>query len=295
MPDFKSVLKSLEFEANPRQTKKARSSLLNETGWELPAELEQFYDIADGGELPHLQCRFLPLEEALEYAGIFAEIESYRGLPIFESHNASSDPCLIMIGGPFPGAIYQHHHDLDRRVFAPGVYSFLQHLAKLPEEWINLEEQNFVYPKKLNQKEQRIVKKLLELSQTDLQDEYEPQLLVGLALSMLRDEDVSEYFTGWEHPNHHARHEIEYRLKNIGSTESQSIVNKSADNQQEFVKQALKVLKQAGFTASSSTGLNIYVKEGDSHLNVEMFYDRRNKPDCWDYLLERVRFFASME
>lgn len=272
----------------------SQRKLLSKVGCRIPKAVADFYQSCNGGRIAAIQCRFYPLAEAVDLIGAYDFVASLHFLPLFVSENNESDPCMVGLDGPLAGYVFQICHDGPSRVHAPNINALLRSLSGISTDgFLIIEDHTFVYPKLLTASEAKTVGKLIDLSKTEREIEYEPALMIELAMSMMTDDDCVSVIGDINHPDHNARHEITYRYKRIGTPAAKRALKRHETDVKSFVKRAIAFLTKSGFTATTTDGLNIHVKEGNSHLNIPVFYDRKDSPDCWDYLLERVRYFAS--
>ena len=292
--DFTKAFATAGFVATKPLKEKVRKKRLSELDCEIPAEIEAFYEQCDGGSVEELSCRAYPLAQAVGLVGMYDFHAGFRFLPFFVAQENESDPVMVGLEPPLSGYVFQLCHDLRSRMLAPSISSFLRSLPSQPEdEFFCIEESTFVYPKALSESEQETVEGLIARSMTELEVEYEPQLLVELALSMLTDEACIDLLRDLDHPDHNARHEIADRLKQIGTPAAEQILGKAEDELKAFVGQAIEVLKEHGFDATTTSGTDLRVRETkEMGLNVPAFFDRRNDADCWEYLVERVRYLS---
>lgn len=272
----------------------SRRKLFSTIDCRVPKAVTDFYEVCNGGRIAGIDCRFYPLAEAVELIGAYDFVASFHFLPLFVSEHNESDPCMVGLDGPLTGYIFQLCHDGPSRVHAPTIDAMLRLLSAITlDGFLIIEDHNFIYPKSLSDSETITVDKLITRSMTELEIEYEPLLMVELAMSMMTDDECVDVIGEIEHPDHNARHEIIYRYKGIETAAAKRALTRYENDVKSFVNKAIEFLNRNGFTASTTDGLNIHVKEGNSHLNIQMFFDRKDTPDCWDYLLERVRYFAS--
>jgi hypothetical protein len=61
------------------------------------------------------------------------------------------------------------------------------------------------------------------------------------------------------------------------------------------VAKAVAVLKQAGLDAHTVERTQIRIDPGPVWLNVPVFFDRRDKADVWDFLVERAKVFVGLK
>lgn len=282
------------FDAAKPLTEKKREQLFSQVDCEIPAEVQSFYEHCDGGSVAALSSRFYPLAEAVDLVPSYDFHADFAFLPLFVAENNQSDPCMVGLEPPLSGYVFQICHDGQSRVVAPSISSFLQALASQPDnEFFQIEESTWVYPKALSEAEEETVERLITRSLLDLEIDYEPALLVELALSMLTDEACIARVKDLDHPDHNARFEITDRLKQIGTPAAEETLAKAEDELKAFVEQAIEVLKEHGFDARTTSGTDIRVSDTrEMGLNVPSFLDRRNDADCWEYLVERVRHLS---
>ena len=267
---------------------KTRQQLFSRLGCPMPPEVEAFYEQCNGGRIPGLACRFYPLSEAVEIAGYYDFKISLRILPFFVSEENESDPCVVGLEPPLTGYVFQLCHDFPSRVLAPSLSSFLKSLASQEaDDAFSLEDATLVYPKALSKAERKTVADLLARSRMDLEVEDEPALLVQLALSMLTDEECVSALGEADHPYHNARFLMTARLRQIGTPAAQALLDQAERELGAFVQQAIRVLTEAGLNATTERGTDLRIS--GKLANVGAFYDRRESPDCWEYLVERAR------
>jgi len=167
---------------------KTRQQLFARLGCPIPAEVEALYEQCNGGRIPAPGCRFYPLSEAVETSGYYDFQTSLRILPLFVSEENESDPCVVGLEPPLTGYVFLLCHDLQSRVLAPSLSSFLKSLASQEaDDGFSLEDAMLVYPKALSKAERKTVADLLARSRMDLEVEDERGLLVELARSMPSD------------------------------------------------------------------------------------------------------------
>jgi hypothetical protein len=281
----------------------SRKRLFSKLDCKVPNEVSAFYQVCDGiGPKPHRirrskrqqspsqPGRFYPLAEAVEMAGQWDFLVSFRLLPLFEFENNISDPCMVGIDGPLAGYVFQICHDTPTRVHAPSIAGFLKDLAaKTPEQLQWMEQTSFTYPKKLTAAEKKTVQKLIDRSMTAL--DAAPSVLIALAMSMLTDDEFVSLMGGVKHPNKHAQLEIIHRLKRLNSVEAKRALQSLEISQKDlkaFVKEAVRRLKKAGLPANTNAaGTTIQLDIGPNYsYDGEELYRRKDSPGFWDRLIE---------
>jgi len=164
----------------------SRERLFSQLGCPIPADLSSLYEMCDGARSKKAECRVLPLAEAVELIVAYDFIESFKFLPFFESENAISDPVMFVLDGPLRGYIYHHRHDGTKRVLAANISQFARAFGKLGSNRVDLENTVFDYPRKLSEREKKVVQKIRdEVGDSD-------SLLDDLATSR-----STEKKTGW--------------------------------------------------------------------------------------------------
>lgn len=289
--DFTGAFEAAGFQAAKPSKEKVRRRHFSHLGCEIPAEVEAFYEHCDGGTVDALSCRAYPLSQAVGLVGTYDFHAELRFLPFFVADENASDPAMVGLEPPLSGYVFQICHDDRSRMLAPSILSFLESLPSQPDgEFFCLEEATLVYPKALSESEQATVDALIARSMTELEDEYEAELLVELALSMLTDEACIELLAELRHPDHNARFVIKDRLEEIGTPAAQELLAKADDELKAFVSQAIEVLADEGITAVTQRGTDLRVSgETDTPLNVAAFFDDRADDGFWEHFVERVR------
>ena len=258
--DFKEAFEAGGFVATEPTTEKARQQHFSYLECEVPAEIRAFYEHCNGGSVDALSCRAYPLAQAATLVGTYDFHAEFRFLPFFVADDNASDPAMVGLEPPLTGYVFQICHDDRSRMLAPSIPSFLQSLASQPEvEFFHIEESTFVYPRALSESEQETVDALIARSMTELEEEYEAQLLVELALSMLTDEACIDLLRGLNHPDSNARFVIKDRLQEIGTPAAEEILAKADDELKAFVARAIDVLKKEGFDAATASGTDLRV------------------------------------
>lgn len=291
------ALARLHLEAKPPRERDLRERFFSSLDLGARAEAEALYSQCDGGAIPRLGSRIYSLAEGSRLIPWYREQLGFNVLPFFVADNSESDPCVVGVAPPLRGHVFQLCHDLPSRILAPSISSFLEVLAAWPaDDPLWLEDTAFVYPRDLSPADQETVEALIGRSVSELEIEYEPQLLMALALSMMTDEACLARVRDLDHPDHNARYEISARLKSIGTPAAEEILLRSDEQLRAFVAQAIQVLTRQGFEAISRNGTDIRIgSKADIALNVPVFFDHRNDVDCWDYLVEGARRLSGLK
>jgi hypothetical protein len=298
------------FKLIPPKRKHSIAELTADVLSSVPNDLLALYTLCDGGQCKALNLRVIPLAEAADAARTFADLYPSMGyIPVVADINGES--CFLATKGPLKGYIVLVHHEERDEIKSRSLRGFLEVLAKNRRSngWL-LED--FLYddgrprgqtPFELSGKERtagdlKAARAMLKLAEKQVDskegaDEYAH--LFELALMLLSDKQSKEILALLKHRDHEVRRLAEQRAACLKSSKAAATRKNAAADLAAFVKQAVNVLKKNGLDAHVVNGTDIRIDPGPVWLNVPVFFDRRHTADVWDYLVERAKFFVSLE
>jgi hypothetical protein len=304
---MRKLLGDAGFKVEPPQRKHSIEALTSDAAAKLPEELYALYTICEGGRCERLgRLRILPLAEAARLAKSFAGWRPTMGyFPVFD--DAPSDPVCVCTSGPIKGYVVFVNHDGSDVILARGLSGFLTILARTPpgKDW-RLEDAmfepappkhvpfEFAGPQRAAE-DIRAARQLLKIAESSVGGDDEYVHLFEMALKLLSDEQAAEIAALLKHRDHEVRRIAQERLAESKSPAAAAAVRAADDELAAFVEKAVAVLKQAGLDAHVVNRTQIRLEPGPVWLNVPIFFDRREKPGVWEFLVERAKVFLGLK
>jgi hypothetical protein len=304
---MQKLLGDAGFKAEPPQRKHSIEALTGDIVPKLPEELYALYTVCDGGRCERLgRLRILPLGEAARLAKTLCGWRPTMGyFPVFD--DAPSDPVCVCTSGPIKGYVVFVNHDGSDVILARGLSGFLSILARTPpaKDW-RLEDAMFepAPPKHVpfelagpqrSAEDIRAARQLLKIAESSVGGDDEYAHLFEMALKLLSDEQTGEIAALLKHRDHEVRRIAQERLAESKSPAAAAALQAADDELAAFVEKAVGVLKQAGLDAHVVNRTQIRLEPGPVWLNVPIFFDRREKADVWEFLVERAKVFLGMK
>jgi hypothetical protein len=308
---FAALLVEAGFDLVPPQRKHSIGELTADLSLEMPSDLISLYSTCDGGECRNLNLRIVPLQEAIDLAMTYQGMYPVMGyFPFVKEING--DYRFLCTTGPLEGYVLWLHHDDLHEFKARSLRGFLEVLANNRNSagwW--LEDGTYgaegrprghvafeMAGKSRTTSDVMAAQALLKLAEQrvdaeDGADEYAH--LFDLALTLLPDEQSEHIVPLLKHRNHEVRQVAQFRLAGVETPDVIAARREAAQELAAFVAQAVEFLRQNGLDAHAVNGTDIRIDPGPVWLNMPGFFDRRNQPDVWDYLLERAKTFVSLQ
>ncbi|GAA5505585.1 hypothetical protein [Novipirellula caenicola] len=288
---MKQLLDIDDYTRNESLSADAIASAASLAGFDPPNDVVAFYTSSNGGTFRERQCRFLRLDEAIEIRDEYRDwLETFDLLPILVADHEESDPVCVVLTGPLVGHVYQQCHDLPCRVLATCIEGLIAQIAVTPAAPLYLDAIELSLSDNSSDQRLQIVNQLLDQKTKDGDAD---SLAFELALSMLSNSEVEEHFVKFHPDSNECLHALKRRLNENDSDAARLQLASLNSDQRDFVMEAMRLIRDAGYTPTTRTGLDIHVAEGNWHMNIPMFYERKGKADCWDKMMERVHYFAA--
>ncbi|QEG00619.1 hypothetical protein Mal15_46900 [Stieleria maiorica] len=279
----------------------SRQSCFGQLKGNIPKDVEAFYSITDGGEIPSIECRFYGLDEALELAEEIREMQtSLPLLPVFEASGEASDPCCVLLGEGLAGTIVQLCHDVGSRVHAPSFLDFLTAITETEEGPLAASDHKFCFPKRLTKKEKLIALKLLDLSSEPVDPdspcvnaEYEPELLIALAQSMTTPQAMPELFDPLDLKDGRARHKAAVNLYYCETPAANAKLENYCRVMNDFARSLRQALASDGHKLSLKNADGIvpttWLVYRNRQVLVDDVYSTAASPKCWEPMRQWIQ------
>lgn len=270
-------------------------------GVPLPDEVRAWYGAANGG-VARAQGSELVLHSLAEVAEWFANAPlAKRGHFPFATNN-DSNPFCVCCTGPLRGYVIQTPHDDEPRLMYRSAAGFFQAAAA------QLRREQCYEPHDLSgdfeaaertDDDVRIGRELVGQVRggTELKKKAATIALL-FAADLLSDaaeiRAIAEL--GDEYVSQHVVRRLQ-RLQQLGSPEADREVAAMHAIFDDFVEGCASQLRAAGYDVTVDTPYGrkaLTVNPHDIGLNMEMFFAKRNSPDCAAYLLERVQALVAI-
>jgi len=304
---LRKLLTDAGFKVEPPRRKHSIEALTSDFVPVLPEELHALYTVCDGGRCERLgRLRLVPLGEAARLAKTLCGWRPTMGyFPVFD--DAPSDPCCVCTAGPLKGYVVFVNHDGLDVLLARSLSRFLNVLARTPAaaDW-RLEDAlyepappkhvpfEFAGPERTAE-DLSAARKLLKIAESSVGADDEYVHLFEMALKLLSDQQTGEIAALLKHHDHEVRRIAQERLAESKSPDAAAALRAADDELAAFVGKAVGVLKQAGLDAHVVGRTQIRIDPGPVWLNVPIFFDRRDKADVWDFLVERAKVFMGVK
>ncbi len=276
------------FELTPPLIETEIDSLLAESPFPVIPEVRQLYSICNGGHSKQLHLQILPLAEALKLTEVYTDCYPSMSYWPFSIQDATSDPCCVVCNGPAVHYVVHLFHDNDDRFKARSLQSFFTEIANVQANDWWLEDDLLEFRDSTRTAADiEMAHQLLAVAEECMDDFDEALHLFDLVFNFLPDERVDDIAEYLGYPYFEIRDAAKHRLKNVPA--AAPALERAEQELATYTEQAVKILQDAGLDARATDKTSIRVYPGGVLLSVKVFFDKRNDPDGWDFLVERTK------
>jgi hypothetical protein len=300
MSGVKTFFDSLEMKPGKGVSKTRLGKLEKALNVELPDDFRELYGLADGFTLED-GMEVHDVEQIESYADMFAGPFGY--VPFASCHD--SNFYALCCNEPVRGLVAHLYHDDESKLICRGLGRFLDIVAERvlrmkaalgTDEVDEVGEANrldfiagdlALNVRQRSEQDVRAARELVRLAATiDPEDMAHNEALRYAA--HLFGEGQEDELAGLFDDNEYVRGTALERLHHLGTPRARQVLAAHDADFTRFVDRMVDVLRGAGMQVRRQDNA-VTVDPGNIHLNAEVFYNDRRKPDVFEEMVERVR------
>ncbi len=274
-----------------------------DTGLSLPQELRGFYKTSNGLDIVDRSgVEFLPLDSVRQYTQhVRGMTYDFGYFPFTEAND--SNPFCVCCTSPLNGRVVHLYHDDSPVLKFRSLGSLLTALETGINEvghraYFRIASPDFDgdYRARAPRTSEDIRDGLALLDhgrRTDVEfDHYERLNLLRFGMRLVTEQQVGDVIALLD-DNHDVREEAMSRLQQMNTPAAVEAVRRSKAAVAAFVKQAVAAMRAAGLNVAEVQGTNVRLDSPLVWMSMDVFFDERNRPDVFDFVVERARYFQS--